>query len=46
MGWGLATDGGFFVFEPSVFNYIDNDDIMLEKEPFKQLTNEGNLRKF
>ena len=27
-GW---INGGFFVFNPKIFNYIDNDSIMLEE---------------
>ena len=32
-GW---INGGFFVIEPSFFDLIDNDDIMLEREPLEK----------
>ena len=33
-GW---INGGFFVFEPKIFNYIKNDNTYLEKEPLSKL---------
>lgn len=39
-GW---VNGGFFVFEPGVFDYIAGDDISLEREPLEQLTRDGQL---
>ncbi|MEK9657758.1 MAG: glucose-1-phosphate cytidylyltransferase [bacterium] len=39
-GW---INGGFFVFEPQIFNYIENDQMILEKEPLEQLTKEAQL---
>jgi glucose-1-phosphate cytidylyltransferase len=39
-GW---INGGFFVFEPKVFDYIDGDHVALEKEPLERLAAEGNL---
>lgn len=36
-------NGGFFVLEPEVFNYIDNDNVSWESEPMKRLTKEGQL---
>jgi len=35
-------NGGFFVFERRVFDYLD-DDCVLEKEPFERLAAEGEL---
>jgi glucose-1-phosphate cytidylyltransferase len=35
-------NGGFFVFENSIFNYLDADSI-LEREPLARLANEGQL---
>jgi len=35
-------NGGFFVFENSIFNYLDADSI-LEREPLTRLANEGQL---
>ena len=31
-------NGGFFVFNYKIFNFISGDQIMLEREPFKKLT--------
>jgi len=39
-GW---INGGFFVFEPEVLDFIDGDSIELEKEPLERLTTEGQL---
>jgi glucose-1-phosphate cytidylyltransferase len=39
-GW---INGGFFVFEPAVFNLIAGDSIMLEREPLEQLALDGEL---
>ena len=39
-GW---INGGFFVFEPDVFEYIDGDDIALEREPLERLSGKGEL---
>ena len=35
-------NGGFFVFERRIFDYLD-DDCVLEKEPFERLAAEGEL---
>ena len=39
-GW---INGGFFVFEKIFFNFIEDDSIMLEREPLINLTNKKNL---
>jgi glucose-1-phosphate cytidylyltransferase len=39
-GW---VSGGFFVFEPRVFDYIDDDMTMLERAPMERLTGAGQL---
>ncbi len=40
-GW---ISGGFFVLEPEVFDYIDDDDtVVWEKEPLERLSKEGKL---
>lgn len=39
-GW---INGGFFVVEPRFFDYIENDSIMLEREPLERATKEGEL---
>ena len=42
-GDGSWINGGFFVLEPAVFNYIKGDDISWEKEPLESLTKDGQL---
>lgn len=39
-GW---INGAFFVLEPGVFDYIDGDDIVWEKEPLERLAKDGQL---
>lgn len=39
-GW---INGGFFVFEPELFDRIDGDETMLEHEPLTGLAREGQL---
>ncbi len=39
-GW---INGGFCVFEPAVFDFIDDDATMLERKPFEQLAVTGQL---
>jgi glucose-1-phosphate cytidylyltransferase len=39
-GW---INGAFFVLEPGVFDYIDGDDIMFEREPLSNLAKDGQL---
>jgi glucose-1-phosphate cytidylyltransferase len=39
-GW---INGGFFVFEPAIFNCIEDDSTMLERQPLEQLALEGQL---
>ncbi|MEI7690649.1 MAG: glucose-1-phosphate cytidylyltransferase [bacterium] len=36
-------NGGFFVLEPEVFNYISSDEMPFEKDPLETLAKEGNL---
>lgn len=36
-------NGGYMVFEPDIFNYIQGDNTMLEKEPFETLAGNGQL---
>lgn len=42
-GW---INGGFFVLEPEVFDYIDGDQTILEKEPLERIALEGQLQAF
>ena len=39
-GW---INGGFFVVEPSFFEYIDNPNVMLEREPIEKATSDSEL---
>ncbi len=34
---------GFFVFQPEIFDYLDGDDCILEREPLQQLAADGQL---
>ncbi|MHB1504107.1 MAG: glucose-1-phosphate cytidylyltransferase [Acidimicrobiales bacterium] len=41
---GTWVNGGFFVCEPEVFDYLDDDDsCVLEREPLERLAKEGRL---
>jgi glucose-1-phosphate cytidylyltransferase len=42
-GW---INGGFFVFEPGVLDYIEGDATALEREPLERLAKEGQLMAF
>jgi len=42
-GDGAWINGGFFVLEPDVFDYIEGDETVWEKEPLERLANEGKL---
>ncbi len=42
-GW---INGGFFVFEPEIFNYLDNEKTILEREPLERLASDGQLMAF
>lgn len=42
-GW---INGGFFVLSPKVFDFIDGDATLWEKEPLERLAREDNLRAF
>jgi len=39
-GW---INGGFFIFEPSIFDYISDDSTVLEQDPLEKLTKDGEL---
>jgi len=45
-GDGNWVNGGYFVLEPSVFDYIDNDSTVWEQEPLQNLTNESQVSAF
>jgi glucose-1-phosphate cytidylyltransferase len=42
-GW---INGGFFVFEPEVFNYLDDEHEPIEGRPLKRLAADGQLSAF
>ena len=42
-GW---INGGFFIFNNEILNFIKNDQIMLEREPLEKLTKAGQLMAF
>lgn len=37
---------GFMVFEPEIFDYINGDDCIFEKEPMRRLVNEHELKAY
>lgn len=39
-GW---INGGFFVFEPEIFDFIEDDTTMLEREPLEKIALKGEL---
>lgn len=39
-GW---INGGFFVFEPAIFDFINDDSTMLEREPLEHVALKGEL---
>jgi glucose-1-phosphate cytidylyltransferase len=43
IGW---INGGFFVLEPEVFNYIEGDSTSWEREPLTNLAKDGQLSSF
>ncbi|MGE4405383.1 glucose-1-phosphate cytidylyltransferase [Pseudomonas sp.] len=43
LGDGGWINGGFFVLEPGVFDYIDGDDNIWEQEPMRRLANDGQM---
>ena len=42
-GDGAWINGGFFVLEPGVLDYIEGDETVWEQEPLKNLAKENNL---
>ena len=37
------VNGGFFIFEPDIFDYLTDDSCILERGPLEKLAEEGNL---
>lgn len=42
-GW---INGGYFIFEPEIFDYISDDSTILEREPMERMAAEDQLRAF
>lgn len=42
-GDGTWVNGGFFVLEPGVFDFVDGDDSVWEKDPMEKLAAQGQL---
>ena len=42
-GW---INGGFFVFEPGVFDYLPGDESILERDPLERMARDGQLMAF
>jgi glucose-1-phosphate cytidylyltransferase len=42
-GDGAWINGGFFVCEPEVFDYLEDDKIIFEREPLENLASDGEL---
>ena len=40
---GSFINGGYMVLEPEIFNYIDGDETIFEKEPLENLAKSGQL---
>lgn len=45
-GDGAWVNAGFFVCEPKVFDYIEGDNTVFEKEPLQKLAEDGELYAF
>lgn len=45
-GDGVHINGGFFVCQPQVIDYIKDDTTFWEREPMEQITNDGEMMAF
>lgn len=45
-GDGAWINGGFFVLEPEVFNYLEDDNTIFERKPLENLAKNGELNAF
>ena len=43
---GALINGGFMVMEPEIFNYLEDDTTVFEKQPMQRLAMEGQLKSF
>jgi len=42
-GDGAWINGGFFVCQPEIFNYLESDSTIWEKEPMERIAHEGQM---
>lgn len=45
-GDGAWINGGFFVCQPEVFDYIEGDSTIFEKEPMENIAKDGQMKAF
>ena len=43
---GAPINAGYMVLEPAIFDYIDGDDTVFEKEPLEEVAREGQLMSY
>ena len=43
---GALINGGFMMLNPQIFDYLENDATVFEKEPMQRLAAEGELKSF
>lgn len=43
---GVAINAGYMVLNPEIFDYIDGDNLVFEKEPLEKLAKEGQLMSY
>lgn len=43
---GAFINGGFFVFSPAIFDYLEGDKTILEKDPLQKLAKDGELASY
>jgi glucose-1-phosphate cytidylyltransferase len=47
MGDGAFINGGFFIFKPQIFDYLDGEDsCVFEQEPLRRLAEDGQLNAY
>jgi glucose-1-phosphate cytidylyltransferase len=45
-GDGAWINGGFFICQPEIFDYIDGDSTVFEKEPMEKIAADGQMKAF
>ena len=43
---GACINGGYMVFSPQIFDYLEGDQTILEQEPLKRLAEDGQLKAY